>query len=81
MNAKPTLARPHVATTVAAATLAVLIGGGLFAGVVNLFQRDGVPFEQQLVAERACANHALVRWITCVSAHLAARNRHVVASR
>ena len=55
MNAKPVLARPHILTTIAGAALAAVIAIGLLSAVAGLFQRDGAPFEQVVVAEHACA--------------------------
>jgi hypothetical protein len=82
MNPKPTLDRPHVAITIAATTLAVLIAIGLLAAVAGLFQRDGVPFEQLLIAERACVNHSFEsERETCVRAYLAASRLPNIASR
>ena len=43
MNAKPTLARPRVVTTIAAAALSIVIAIGLLTAVTGLFQRDGAP--------------------------------------
>src|SRR6266436_3357562 len=60
MNAKPTLARPRLVTTIVATALSALIAIGLLSGVAALFQRDGAPFEQAVIAEHACANYAFV---------------------
>jgi hypothetical protein len=82
MNAKPTLARPHVVTTIVAAALATLIAIGLLTAVTGLFQRDGAPFEQLVIAEHACANYAFVsERETCVRLYLAASRVQNVASR
>ena len=82
MNAKPTLARPHVVTTLLAAALATLIAIGLLTAVTGLFQRDGAPFEQLVIAEHACANYAFVsERPTCVRLYLAASRVQNVASR
>jgi len=81
MNAKPTLARPRVVTTVAAA-LSTVIAIGLLTAVAGLFQRDGAPFEQVVIAERACANYAFVsERETCVRLYLATSRVQGVASR
>ena len=81
MNAKPTLARPRVVTTIAAA-LSAVIAIGLLAAVSGLFQRDGAPLEQVVIAEHACANHAfLSEREACVRLHLAASRVQDVASR
>ena len=82
MNAKPTLARPHVVTTIVAAALATLIAIGLLTAVTGLFQRDGAPFEQLVIAEHDCANYAFVsERETCVRLYLAASRVQNVASR
>jgi hypothetical protein len=60
MNAKPTPARPRVVTTIAAAALSTVIAIGLLITVTGLFQRDGAPFEQVVIAEHACANHTFI---------------------
>ena len=54
MNAKPVLARPHVVTTIVSAALSALIAIGLLSAVIGLFQRDGAPFEQVVIAEHDC---------------------------
>jgi hypothetical protein len=82
MNAKPTLARPHVVTTIVAAALSTLIAIGLLTAVTDLFQRDGAPFKQVVIAEHACANYAFVsERETCVRLYLAALRVRNVASR
>ena len=82
MNAKPTLARRHVVTTTVAAALSALIAIGLLTTVTGLFQRDGTPFEQLVIAEHACANYAFVsERETCVRLYLAASRFRNVASR
>ena len=82
MNARSTLAPPNVVTTIAAAALAVLIAIGLLSSVTSLFQRDGAPFEQLVIAERACANHSFVsERETCVRLYLAASRIRNIASR
>lgn len=55
MNATPVLARPRVATTIAAAALSAVIAIGLLAAVTGLFHRDGAPFARVVIAEHACA--------------------------
>jgi len=72
MNAKPTLARPHVAATMVAAALSILIAIGLLTAVTGSFQRDGAPFEQVVIAEHACASKVFVsERETCVRSQLA----------
>ena len=81
MNAKPTLARPRVVTTIAAA-LSAVIAIGLLTAVTGLFQRDGAPLEQVAIAEHACANHAFIsEREACVRLHLAASRVQDIASR
>ena len=82
MNAKPTLARPNVGTTILAAALSVLIAIGLLTAVAGLFLRDGAPLEQVVIAERACADHAFVsERETCIGLFLAASRVRNLASR
>jgi hypothetical protein len=81
MNAKPTLARPHVVTTTVAAALSFFIAIGLLTAVTDLFQRDGAPFEQVIVAEHVCANAFVSERETCVRLYLAASRIRNVASR
>lgn len=82
MNPKPTLARPRVVTTIAAAALSAVIALGLLTGVTGLFQCDGAPFAQVVIAEHACANHAFIsERETCVRSYLAASRAQSVASR
>lgn len=82
MNAKPKLARPHAVTTLVAATLSTLIAIGLLTAVTGLFQRDGAPFEQVVIAENACTNYAFVsEREACVRLFLATSRVRNVASR
>jgi len=82
MNAKPTLARPRVVTTVAATALSTVIALGLLTAVTCLFQRDGAPFEQVGIAEHACANHAFIsEREACVRLYLATSRVQNIASR
>src|SRR5437773_4594917 len=82
MNAKPTLARPRVVTTIAAAALSTVIAIGLLTTVTGLFQRDGAPFEQAVIAEHACANHTFIsEREACVRLYLAASRVQNAASR
>jgi len=81
MNAKPTLTRPRVVTTIAAA-LSAVIAIGLLTAVTGLFQRDGAPLEQVAIAEHACANRAFIsEREACVRLHLAASRVQDIASR
>jgi hypothetical protein len=81
MNAKHTPTRPHIVTTLAAA-LATLIAIGILTAVTDLFQRDGAPFEQVVVAEHACAKHEFVsERQECVRLFLATSRVQSVASR
>ena len=82
MNAKPTLARPCVVTTLVSVALSTLIAIGLLTAVTGLFQRDGAPFEQLVIDEHACANFAFVsERQNCVRLYLAASRVQNVASR
>ena len=82
MNAKLTLARPRVATTLVTAALSTLIAIGLLTAVAGLFQRDGAPFEQVVIAEHACANHTFIsEREACVRLYLAASRVKNVVSR
>src|SRR3984893_13388697 len=82
MNAKPTLARPRVVTTIAAAALSTVIAIGLLTAVTGLFPRDGAPCEQVVIAEHACANHTFIsERQACVRLYLAASRVKNVASR
>ena len=82
MNTKPVLARSHVATTIVATTLSALTAIGLLSAVAGLFQREGAPFEQVVIAERACTNYAFVsEREACVRSFLAASRVRNVASR
>ena len=82
MNVKPTLTRPRVVTTLVTVALSALIAIGLLTAVTGLFQRDGAPFEQVVIAEHACANYAFVsERETCVRLYLATSRVQNVASR
>jgi len=82
MNAKPTLARPHVVTTVFAAALSSFIAIGLLSAVVGLFERDGTPFEEVVIAEHACKNYGFVsEREACIRLFLAASRVRKLASR
>src|SRR5271166_1905647 len=82
MNAKPTLARPRVVTTFAAATLSTVIAPRLLTALTGLFQRDGAPFEQVVIAEHTCAHHAFIsEREACVRWYLATARVQNVASR
>ena len=82
MNAKPAFARRPVAVNVAAAVLAVLIGFGTLGVLTGLFQRDGAPFEQLVVADQACADRAFAsERDACVRLFIAATRVQNLASR
>jgi hypothetical protein len=82
MNATPAFARRSAAVPVAAAVLAALIGLGTLSAVTGLFQRDGAPFEQLVVAEQACADRSFMsERETCVRSFIAATRVQNVASR
>jgi len=54
---------------------------GLLTAVTDLFQRDGAPFEQVVIAEHICANAFVSERETCVRLYLAASRVRNVASR
>jgi hypothetical protein len=82
MSARPTLPRRPAAASFVSAVLAALIAIGVLGAIVGLFQRDGIPFEQVVAAERACAGHAYASARdACVRADLAAAGVERVASR
>ena len=58
MNPQFIVTRHHIVTMIVAVVLSALIATGLLSAVAGLFLRDGTPFEQVVVAERACANYA-----------------------
>jgi len=82
MNAKPAFARRPAAVPVAAAVLAALIGLGTLSAVTGMFQREGAPFEQLVVAEQACADRTFVsEREACVRLFIAAMRVQNLASR
>jgi hypothetical protein len=58
MTMRPTLPHPRPIACFIAAALAGTVTTGIFSGVTALLQRNGLPFEQQVAAERACADRA-----------------------
>jgi hypothetical protein len=81
MNVKPKLDRP-ASERRSSPSLPTLIAIGVLTAVTGLFQRDGAPFEQVVIAEHACANYALVsERETCVHLYLATSRVQNVASR
>ena len=82
MNAKPVLARRHLGVTVFAAAMAVIVALGLLTAVAALFQSDGAPLEQLVVAEHACADKAFVSEREfCMQLFIAASRLRNIASR
>jgi len=74
--------RSRLGATVAAGALAVLISSALLGGVLALFLRDGMPYEEALIAERACSEPRFVsEREACIRAFAAASERPAVASR
>ena len=69
MNATLKLPRCHPITSALAAVLSVVIALVLLGGVTELFQRDGTPFEQLVVAEHANYAYASERE-ACTRAYL-----------
>ena len=73
MNARPVLPRRPVSMTLAAAALSILVTLGLLNAVAGLFLRDGMPLEQLVIAEHACADYSFVsERATCMRAFLGA---------
>jgi len=60
MKPKPILTRRRIGTALLATTLSVFVTVGLIGAVVGVFQRDGVLFEEVVMAEHACADRAFV---------------------
>ena len=82
MNRKPILARPSVGMTLFTVTLSLLITTVLLTGVTELFLLDGTPFQQVVIADRACSEAKFVsERAACVRAFLAASYHRQVASR
>jgi len=82
MTARPVFAPPHAAAVFIAAVLATAIAIGVLTVVSGLFLDDGTPFEQLVVAERACAHYAFVsEREACANAYVAASRGQSVASR
>jgi len=83
MNAKPVLTHPHVGTAIVAAALSALIALALLSAVAGLFQREGTPLAQVVIAEHACSNNVFVsERETCVRSHLAtSRVQNVAVSQ
>ena len=81
MNARPVLARPQVVTSIVAVALSALIAIGLLTAVTELFQRDGAPFEQVVIAEHVCAKAFISEREACVRSYLAASRVRNFASR
>ena len=73
------LPRRNLGATVVA-TLSLLIAIGLPSGVAVLFLRDSVPFEQELIAERATRD-AVSEREACTRAFAGAPDRRTLASR
>jgi hypothetical protein len=72
----------NIVMMIFAVALSALIAIGLLSAVAGLFLRDGTPYEQVAIAERACANHAFVSdREACARAFLGGANVPRVASR
>ena len=64
-----------------AAALSIFIAIGLLTAATGLFQLDGAPFEQVVIAEHACASKVFVsERETCVRSQLATSCVQNVAS-
>ena len=74
--------RSRLGGALVALTLAALLAIGLLDGVAALFLHDGTPFEQALIAERACSEYKFVSdREACMRAFAAAVERPAIASR
>ena len=74
--------RSRLGGNLVALTLAALLAIGLLDGVAALFLHAGTPFEQALIAERACSEYKFVsEREACMRAFAAATERPAVASR
>lgn len=72
----------NIVMMILAVALSALIAIGLLSAVAGMFLRDGTPYEQVAIAERACANHAFVSdREACARALLGGANVSRVASR
>jgi hypothetical protein len=82
MNAKPTLNQPRGLTVSLAAAFSAVVAVGSLSAVAWLFQREGLPFEQLVAAERACAAHPYAsERESCIKDWLAASKSRRVASK
>ena len=82
MKSSPTLARPHIGLTIAAAALSFVIATSLLLGITELFVQDGFPLQDAAIAERSCTEYSF--WSereACVQSLLAASYHHRIASR
>ena len=82
MKSSPTLPRAPVGPTIVAAVLSVVIATSLLLGVTELFEHDGFPLEDSVIAARACGDYAF--WSdreACIQSLLAASYHHRIASR
>jgi hypothetical protein len=76
------LPRRNPAAIVILAALALVIAVGLLSAIAVLFLGDGLPFEQAVLAERACSESAYIsERDACMRAFVAAAQRPAVASR
>jgi hypothetical protein len=81
MKLSPTLP-PQIGSTIAAATLSIVVSTLLLLGVTELFVRDGFPLQYLVAAERACSDYSF--WSereACVQSLLSASYHHRIASR
>ena len=82
MHAKPTLSQPRGLTISIAAAFSAVVAVGSLTAVAWLFQREGMPFEQLVAAERACASHQYVSAReSCVNEWLEAARTRRLASK
>ena len=67
---------------VVATTISAVIAIGLLSAVAGLFLREGTPYEELAIAERACASHAFVsEREACAKALVGSANVSRIASR
>ncbi len=82
MNAQPNLSQPRGLTLAFAAAISAVVAVGSLTAVAWLFQREGMPFEKVVAAERACSEHkyASARE-SCINDQLEAARAHRFASK
>lgn len=82
MNAKRRMPGLRAITRIVIAGVSAVIAIALFTAVTALLQRDGMPYEQLVKAERACTGYSFKsEQDACVRSVLAASHAPVVAAR